>query len=45
MFIVAAHLDLAYNALLHGRNLRHSVAEIRAVENGRSLIIHMLRVL
>lgn len=32
MLIVDAHLDLAYNALNYGRDLRRSVAEIRAAE-------------
>jgi len=32
MFIVDAHLDLAYNALGYGRNPRHTLAHIRAKE-------------
>lgn len=32
MFIVDAHLDLAYNALGYGRNPRHPLAHIRATE-------------
>ncbi|MFQ5420380.1 MAG: membrane dipeptidase, partial [Anaerolineae bacterium] len=36
MIIIDAHLDLAYNAVNHGRNLRQSVSEIRAAENGRN---------
>jgi membrane dipeptidase len=32
MFIVDAHLDLAYNALKYGRDLRRPVAEIRQLE-------------
>ncbi|MEJ2746879.1 MAG: membrane dipeptidase [Anaerolineae bacterium] len=32
MFIVDAHLDLAYNALGYGRSPRHSLAHIRATE-------------
>lgn len=36
MIIVDAHLDLAYNAVNHGRNLRQTVAQIRAAENGRN---------
>jgi membrane dipeptidase len=32
MFIVDAHLDLAYNALNYGRDPRRSVAEIRTAE-------------
>ncbi|MGH2536396.1 MAG: dipeptidase [Candidatus Promineifilaceae bacterium] len=35
MLIVDAHLDLAYNALVHGRNLRAPLAEVRAAEAGR----------
>ncbi len=35
MFIIDAHLDLAYNALNHGRNLTLPVSQIRATENGR----------
>lgn len=32
MFIVDAHLDLAYNALYYGRDSRRSLSEIRAAE-------------
>lgn len=34
MFIVDAHLDLAYNALKYNRNLRSSLAELRRLEEG-----------
>ncbi len=34
MFLVDAHLDLAYNALADGRDLLKTVAEIRALERG-----------
>jgi membrane dipeptidase len=36
MFIVDAHLDLAYNALRHNRNLLKSVADIRKAEAGKT---------
>ena len=36
MFIIDAHLDLAYNALNYGRDLRQSVADIRETEVGTS---------
>lgn len=36
MFIVDAHLDLAYNVLEYGRDLTQSVAAIRAQEKGQS---------
>lgn len=35
MFIVDAHLDLAYNALRHKRNLLKSVDDIRKTEDGK----------
>lgn len=35
MFIVDAHLDLAYNAIRHNRNLLKPVAEIRQAEAGK----------
>ncbi len=35
MFIVDAHLDLAYNAIRHNRDLLKSVADIRESEAGR----------
>lgn len=35
MFIVDAHLDLAYNAIRHNRNLLKPVAEIRKAEEGK----------
>jgi membrane dipeptidase len=35
MFIVDAHLDLAYNAIKYGRDLRRPVAEIRQLEQNR----------
>lgn len=34
MFIVDGHLDLAYNGLHHGRNLRLPLAELRASDSG-----------
>jgi membrane dipeptidase len=34
MFIVDAHLDLAYNALKYNRDLRQSLAELRRLEEG-----------
>jgi membrane dipeptidase len=34
MFIVDAHLDLAYNALKYNRDLRLSLAELRRLEEG-----------
>lgn len=37
MFIVDAHLDLAYNALAFGRDLTLSVPELRRAEAGRSV--------
>ena len=36
MLIVDAHLDLAWNALQWGRDLRRTVTEIRASERGRT---------
>ena len=36
MFIVDAHLDLAYNALYHGRDIRRSVSKMRAAEGSGS---------
>lgn len=36
MLIVDAHLDLAYNALEHGRDLTLSLAALRDAENGQS---------
>ncbi len=36
MFIVDAHLDLAYNALHYGRDLRLDLAELRSSEPSRS---------
>lgn len=36
MFIVDAHLDLAYNAIRHKRDLLKSVADIRKAEEGKS---------
>lgn len=35
MFIVDAHLDIAYNALNFGRDLRHSLSELRQAEKGK----------
>lgn len=35
MFIVDAHLDLAYNALEYGRDLRLTVQQVRERESGR----------
>ena len=37
MFIVDAHLDLAYNALNFGRDLRRPVADLRQAEAGRQV--------
>lgn len=37
MFIVDAHLDLAYNALEYGRDLRLTVRELRQAEAGRKV--------
>ena len=37
MFIVDSHLDLAFNALRHGRDLLRPVAEIREMELGSDL--------
>ena len=35
MFIVDGHLDLAYDALINGRNLQQSLQKLRANEKGR----------
>lgn len=37
MFIVDSHLDLAFNALRHGRDLLRPLAEIREAETGGNL--------
>ena len=36
MFIVDGHLDLAYNALYHGRDIRQPLGQIRAAEGRRN---------
>lgn len=34
-FLIDGHLDLAYNALINGRNLQQPLAQLRAQEKGR----------
>lgn len=35
MFLIDGHLDLAYNALVNGRNLQQSLQQLRSKEKGR----------